>query len=259
MSATIPRAALDFLTREVNALSSDAQERVMRFLERVNWAPGNIAQCREAVVQALQGVLPAYADAAAQAAADFYDASRELCAGSALGAEAVSGYDPAATEGAVKAFTQEVVDGKGPEPFNALVLQRIDYEIKRAAASSALANGRRDPLKPRYARVPTGAETCDFCLMLASRGFVYETERSAGGLDHWHAHCDCRIVCGWPGTSVEGYDPKDIYDRWQELIDALAGERAERNGTSAQEELRKIMRGYGASAKRAKSAGSGKA
>lgn len=211
--AEIPRASLDYLTEQVNGLSADAQAKVMRVLERVDWEGGDIAECRAAVSEAVRMACGAYADVAAQASADFYDAARELAAGEALGARAVSGYDPAATDGAVRAFTQDIVDGKPVDQFNRKVLERVDYEMKRAAANSTVANARRDPLKPRWARVPSGSETCQFCLMLASRGFVYRSEESAG--NHYHAHCDCRIVPGWPGTKVEGYDPDECLERWR--------------------------------------------
>lgn len=249
--ATIPRSVLDYVTRQVNALSVDAQARVLRVLRSIEWTPDNIARCRELVVEALEMVLPTYTDAAAQASADMYDAIREASVGTPLGATAVSGYDPAATDGAVRAFVQKVVDGKAIETFDNLVLSRVDYELRRAANYCVTANGARDPLKPRYARVPTGAETCDFCLMLASRGFVYHSASSAA-VDHTHESCDCRVICGFPGDEVEGYDPDSIYDRWQRQIDQLAEERAERKGTEASDERAAIMRGYGNAAKIAK-------
>lgn len=57
---------------------------------------------------------------------------------------------------------------------------------------------------------------------------------------------------GWSGTEVQGYDPRSIYDRWQDAIDAKARERAERNGTTVSEERAAIMRDYGEAAKTAK-------
>lgn len=250
--ATIPRAALDAVNRQINALSADAQSRVMRVLRSVEWTPESVARCREIVVAALEEVLPAYTDLAAQASADLYDAVREASVGQRLGATAASGYDPAATDGAVRAFVQKVVDGKEIEVFNRLVLSRVDYELRRAANYCVTANGARDPLSPKYARVPTGAETCDFCLMLASRGFVYHSTSSAA-VDHTHDSCDCRVVPGFPGDEVEGYDPEAVYRRWQDGIDRLASERAERKGTSKSDERAAIMRGYGNAAKAAKS------
>lgn len=188
--ATIPRAALDYLTSQINSISADAQSRVLRVLESIAWAPDNVAECRDLVVQALSQVMPFYTGLSAQASADFYDAARELSVGSPLGASAYSGYDPRKTDGAVRGFVRFALDGR-VDTFNDQVLQRVDYEMKRAAANSTIANGRLDPLKPKYARVPTGAETCDFCLMLASRGFVYSSEATAGAvkLDHYHAGC----------------------------------------------------------------------
>lgn len=213
--AQIPRAALDLLTQQVNAISADAQAKVLRVLEGIEWTPENVADCRDIVVGALLSALPAYADAAAQAAADFYDSCRELCAGEAMGAAALSGFDAAAVEGAVRAIVQGVVDGGPVDRFEREVLARVDHETKKAAANSVVANTGSDPLKPRWARVPSGAETCKFCLMLASRGFVYLSEQTAEGMYHGHPGCDCRIVPGWEGDAVEGYDPDELYFEWK--------------------------------------------
>lgn len=251
--ATIPRAALDFLTEEINGISADAQARVMEVLQSIQWTPENIAECRDLVLQILATIMPTYTTMAAQASADFYDAARELVIGEKMGAKAISGYDEAKTAGAVRGFVRFVVDGR-VETFNQQVLQRIDYEMKLSAATSTIENGRRDKRKPRYARVPTGAETCDFCLMLASRGFVYNSQSTAS-MGHVHSNCDCRIVAGWDGMEVEDYDPRSIYDRWQDAIDTKAKERAERNGTTVSEERAAIMAGYGRAAKNAKRAG----
>lgn len=253
MAVTIPRAAVDFLTEEINGISADAQARVLRVLQGINWTPENVAECRELVLQALAAVMPTYTDMAAQASADFYDAARELVVGEKMGAQAISDYDQRKTEGAVRGFVRFVLDGR-VETFNEQVLQRIDYEMKRSANMSVVENGRRDPRHVRYARVPTGAETCDFCLMLASRGFVYQSEGTAGA-GHTHSSCDCRCVPGWDGMEVEDYDPRSIYDRWQDAIDAKAKERAERNGTTVSEERAAIMAAYGRAAKNAKRAG----
>ena len=213
--ARIPRAALDYVTGQVNGLSADAQAKVLKVLESIEWTPGNIAECRDLVIQALQSVLPTYTDAAAQAGADLFDAVREVSVGEALGAQAVSGYDPDAVSGAVRAIVQDIVDEKPVEQFNRKVLDRIDYEVRRAENVSVAENAARDPLGPKYARVPTGAETCEFCIMLASRGFVYSTAEAAS---HAHAGCDCRVVQGYDGMDVDGYDPDEYYLRWKDGV-----------------------------------------
>lgn len=249
--ATIPREALDYVTREVNGVSAQAQQQVMRVLERIDWS--DITAAREIVVQAVQMALANATTLAAQASADFYDASRVLSIGEPMGAVAISGYEPEKTGAAIRSFVRFVDRGE-VEKFNDQVLQRIDYECMRSAGNSMFRNGADDTRHPKFARVPTGAETCDFCLMLASRGFVYSSEMSAGGvkLDHYHSGCLCRVVAGWDGDDVEGYDTDEIYRRWQSSIDDIASERAEKRGTTVEEERPKIMRGYANSAKNAK-------
>ena len=76
-------------------------------------------------------------------------------------------------------------------------------------------NAARDPLSPRFARVPSGGETCKFCLMLAGRGFVYHSKKTAGEFGHYHDNCDCRIVASWDKDGVEGYDPMSYHREWR--------------------------------------------
>lgn len=65
----------------------------------------------------------------------------------------------------------------------------------------------------KWARVNSPTCTCGFCLMLASRGFIYKTKQTAGGVnpDHYHASCKCTVIAGYDGDDVEGYDPDGIY------------------------------------------------
>ena len=247
--AQIPRAALDYLAKEVDGISADAKAKVMRVLEKLDW--NDVPACRDAVVSAVNAVLDAYSLAAGQASADFFDASREIAVGSRLGAAVATGRDPDATEGAIRAFVDKVLKGD-IDSFNSAVLSRVGYELKRSAGQTMMENAARDPLKPRFARVPGGGETCKFCLMLASRGFVYHSKKAAGSFDHYHDGCDCKVVCSWDNGGVEGYDPDAIADRWNDLEWADAELRAERNGTTAEEEYAKRMRQLGESAKRAK-------
>ena len=240
--ATVPRAALDYLTSEVNAVSAEAQAAVVRVLESIEWTSQNVADCCAIVLEALRMVLPGYTDASAQASADFYDAVREMQVGEAMGATAVSGYNPVAMERAVRAFVQGIVDGAPVEQFNRKVADRVDYEIKRAANVSVVENAARDPLHPRYARVPAGSETCGFCLMLSSFGFHYTTEEAAS---HAHSGCDCRVVPEFDGAGVEGYDPSGMYDRYNECLEALGGReqlRRDWNALPEEERAKRIAR-----------------
>ena len=71
----------------------------------------------------------------------------------------------------------------------------------------------------RYARVPRGP-SCGFCIMLASRGFVYASKKTAGDLggafNDFHDRCDCRVIAGYDGLEVEGYDYQGMYERYRQ-------------------------------------------
>lgn len=81
------------------------------------------------------------------------------------------------------------------------VITESCHHGNRTTTHNAIRNGLR------YARVSSG-KSCAFCLMLASRGFVYHSRTSAGeGGRHYHVHCHCRIVAGEKDAHVEGYKP----------------------------------------------------
>lgn len=75
----------------------------------------------------------------------------------------------------------------------------------------------------RFARVPTGPETCGFRFMLTSRGFVYRSAGTVGvGPGHYHCGCNCRVVAGFGGSKgVEGYDLEGIQSRYREIRDSI--------------------------------------
>lgn len=79
-----------------------------------------------------------------------------------------------------------------------------------------------DPTKPRWARVPNGP-TCEFCVMLASRGWVYWTEDSArlGGSFH-NGACDCSVVPSWGEQQLKGYDPDALYAQYKRCADTAS-------------------------------------
>lgn len=222
--ATIQRKQLNDLSDELNALSEEGQRMVLNVLENAEWK--TIEELREIMVEAMDQVCGSVTDMAASRAADFYDEVRVASVGASLGAEPLSGRVPEATEGAVRAGIQSAVETGAIAQFGRFLTARVDYEVKRAAGESIYRNGSRDPLKPRYARVPSGNETCAFCIMLASRGFVYRDAKSAGEGDHYHPNCDCRIVPGFDhmeygvsrrmsiSTEIEGYDMDALYDKY---------------------------------------------
>lgn len=70
--------------------------------------------------------------------------------------------------------------------------------------------------KMTYARVPVG-DTCAFCMLLASRGYVYGSEYAAGKRgsgNEFHDGCDCEVVPFSGPGSIKGYDYKQYEDKY---------------------------------------------
>lgn len=209
----IPRSYVERYSAGLNAIGEQGRAALADALSAIDLT-GDVADVRERVTAAMQACCGASSTMSARLAADFYDGLRSRFGiEDGFRATVDGGYEPEATEGAVRAFAQDLVDGR-PESFVSKCADRLDREVRLSANRCVERNARRDPKRPRWARVPTGAETCQFCIMLASRGFVYRNEDVAS---HAHANCDCRVVPSWDKgkAAVEGYDPDLYLDMWQ--------------------------------------------
>lgn len=202
----MPRKYIDSFTASVNFLSADMRTRLGDALALVDMS--DIAAARDAVIDIMTAFCGAYTDIAAILGAEFYDGIRAMALGSALGAVAESGWEPDAEDAAVRAMIQGVVDGGSTADFIAQLIDRADSEVRRSANESVARNARRDKAKVGYARVPSGVETCKWCIAIASKGPSFRSMEIAS---HSHANCDCRVVPDF-GDGIQGYDPDYYYD-----------------------------------------------
>lgn len=223
----VPRSYIDGYDQTMRSAIEGVQNELRAALSLVDYS-----KPIEAVRVEVAGLMDAYCDAAssigARISAEFYSGLREIASGKGGILSLQTGRNRQATERAVRAFIDQLIDGSD-EVFEELLMERVELEAKKAAAYNTIDNVRNDPDRPRFARVPIGEKTCDFCLMLASRGPVYLTEESAGAFTKFHAHCDCKVVPFW-GTvgagvsrrkgsmTVEGYDPDAYYKEYRERM-----------------------------------------
>lgn len=76
------------------------------------------------------------------------------------------------------------------------------------------------PRRAGFARVLTGAESCGFCTMLASRGPVYKEDTALRRKDgrSYHDNCDCVSRLVVDGRPWEGQAEADaLYSRWKSV------------------------------------------
>lgn len=205
----INRRLVDNYVAMIETLGARAKAALAEVLAEIDYGDPSIAI--PLIKAAMVEICGKTAEAAAQLSATLYEALYGAMVGESLVVGLWEGYAAGATDEAVAAIVQKLVDGEASAMESAL-FDRIAWEAKRAAGDSMMSYGGKGV---RFARVPSGGETCEYCMMLASRGFVYKSRADAMG--HYHANCRCAIVPGTSGTTVQGYDPDEIYRTWKDM------------------------------------------
>lgn len=226
----VSQARLSRYRSDVDAYAGAARSYVEQYLRALmEEFPGmSVADLRDEAIGAVDDSLNAFGD---QAAALSLELLEEVV--SERGIEPVTEVEGVVpremVEGAVRYRARALVEGES-ERFVRDVADLSRYYVHRSALENMVRNCERNDL--RYARVPSGRETCGFCFMLSSRGFVYRSEETAGSTHAYHDHCDCVIVPGFKddgrelGPQIEGYDPDEMRERWHDC-QATAGTDAE--------------------------------
>ena len=197
--------------------ASDVKASVLAWC-RAN-ASASVAEKREAAKLIMDGYIQGYDDIAAEFAAEWYD-HRAQKSGVALDqAITMTTYKPESVDDVARYQAKKLAKG-GDAEFAKACGEYARNDAFRSLNETIIANVGRDKDRgARFARVPTGFETCTFCLMLASRGAVYHTRKSAGEWKHFHRGCDCKVVPSFEDDPyaevVEGVKPRELQERYK--------------------------------------------
>lgn len=182
-----------------------------------------------AVQDLLADIVTAWGEVAGTIAADFYDELRDQAGvGGLFEAVVPDPLNRAQVDGIVR---WAVTPPRDAEPSLEDQLAKLEGPLQRvvrqAQREALLESAQADPspYRVRFARVPMGATTCGFCLVLASRGYVYRSATSAGRENSFHDFCDCEQDVTWfPNpTPPEGYDPGELYGKYEQAREAADG------------------------------------
>lgn len=229
-------ADVEALRRVLNAISARAKADLARIWAGLDTA--DVRAVRKALEVAWPELLATYGDLTATVAADVFEVwADEL--GLRPKVELVRPVDPERANARMRwAIGQPQALGSLTVILDELVKQPGRRTIQRSAEASGGA----------WARVPTGADTCSFCRMLASRGAVYSSKESAlrvggrgapgtpsvpgmggrgrraGGIRlrgsqqygaKFHGDCDCTtVLVRGPEDYPKGYDPDALYEQY---------------------------------------------
>lgn len=234
------------------ALVALAQHDLTDFWQAMNLS-GDPARVAAELLMFFPDLMQTYGDTAAVLGADWYDALRDVPA-SAQAFQAVLAQ-PAGTKQAQDAARWGLAPLFDEDPDRALsrLLGTTQRLVLQPGRSSIWNSAARDPIATGVARVPSGTTTCAFCVMLASRGPVYQSQVSAelvvgrgsnrtgydangtrlvGGIgggvkargsrelgNKFHDECDCvSVVIRSPADYPAGYDPDALYELYQKGV-----------------------------------------
>lgn len=170
--------------REANrALVTLASRDLSDFWAALNLS-GDLALIRDALLAFYPELITVYGDTAAVLGADWYDQLRDVPPSAASFSAALA--QPANVEqaSATARWGLGPLFATDPDPDAALarLLGSTQRLVLQAGRDTVWDSARRDPVRTGVARIPSGPTTCRFCVMLASRGAVYSSEASAGGV-----------------------------------------------------------------------------
>lgn len=195
-------------SREQVELFRAGQEEVARQAKaelEAFWATlpkGDAVFIRQELEQFLPALVDTYGEVAATIAADWYELLMNQSAA----------FPPLPPMGKVQASTRWAMTPSfarqnDQQSLNNLLLV-TDELVKQFGRDTVMRSAGNN--RVRFARVPLG-DTCSWCIMLASRGYVYATESRAGQMVKFHGDCDCQVVPS-DGIEVAGYDPDALYE-----------------------------------------------
>lgn len=204
----LTRARLSSYVNGLKTLSSAAQAELSNALFDVWQATGrDIDALHDAVNMLAPPIAAKYGQASGTLAAELWEEIYRADTGRSASA-IIDDADDSRLFGASSgyAFSGDAVD---PDLATAHVLGTMNKAVNGHARRTMTRNTANHG--GRYARVPTGATTCAFCLMLASRGFVYRSAESAGEFDSYHSNCDCQVIASFDedNSAIDGYDPDE--------------------------------------------------
>lgn len=223
------RQDVNRLSAATSRLASSAQEDLAIFFDGLDLT--RPAAARDELVEFLPRLTALYGEAAAVAAAEWFEGLRAGAVGAPYEAVLADPVDDAQVSQTVRYAAGNLFTST-PDQALAVLSSATQRYVAYMSRATVARNAAHDPARPRWARVPAGAHTCAFCAMLASRGFVYHSETKAGGADHrFHDDCRCQIVPEWGRgpAHIEGYDPDAMHAMYEQARRAAldAGQRAD--------------------------------
>ncbi len=203
-----------------NGIADLVEDELAGFLGALNFERPEAVQV--ALFEFVPALVSEYGDVAASVAADWYD---ELRASEGVSGSFRAPLAPSMPAAQVTDRLGYATRASGPlwlgdsaTLTGFLSLMTNEYALQ-PGRDTVMQAAHKD--KAAYARIPEPG-ACKFCLMLASRGFVY-SKSTAGSTKKFHGKCRCNVLPSWDETRARveyGFDPDALYDLYRASVDA---------------------------------------
>lgn len=181
----------------------------------------------DALIQTLPVVVERYATIAGTVAADTYEADREAADVRGRFNTIVA---PLRDFGTESLAWWGLTKGATLDASRTLIEGGVQKRIVNAANETFTENVSRDPAARGWQRV-TRAGACDFCRLVASRGYVYSKSTATFAC---HEKCHCSAVAAWDGRRVP-------VDRFTPSLRERSDEQRQRDNARVREWIRQNL------------------
>lgn len=197
-----------------------AERDLLAFVASLNFERPDLVQ--RALFEFVPVLVAQYGDVAATVAADWFD---ELRAAEGVRGRFRAPLAPLVLDEVVTDRLGFATRSSGPlwagdvDAFTSFLALMANEYVLQPGRDTVMQAAHAD--KAAYARVPEPG-ACKFCLMLASRGFVY-SKSTVGQTKKFHGKCRCNPMPVWDETRARveyGYDPDALYDLYAKERDA---------------------------------------
>lgn len=214
----VERARLEEFRQANTQLSALVRAELEAFFLSLNLSRPEAV--RDALLEFMPILTDQYGAVAATLAADWYEETRaDSGAVGSFRAVTAASVPAGAVEAKVRYLASHLWT---PDPAAMLggLLTAADKYVKQPGRDTVASNAAREGV--RWARVPTGAKTCSWCLVLASRDAVFLSEKSAKydkSGERYHGFCDCEPVRISKASDYPlGFLPDDYYSMYNAAL-----------------------------------------
>lgn len=211
----------------LDKLNKKAADEMARVYETLVASGAEGAELRAGLIEAAHAIAKKYGSAAGTAACQIYDT---IAAAQKASVPAAMPAATATRKEAARAIDNALFKSRRADVIGAAVGKLV----KLAGADTTLLNARRDGAE--WAWIPSGGETCAYCIELAGMGWLPASKAQMDGdhAEHIHANCMCTFAIRFNADlDVAGYEP----DKYEQMYEDAPGDTEEEKLNSMRREF----------------------